>query len=65
MKFEFNERALNAVADEAVVNWAQRFQPVLDRVHAAVAGHPVDEVKQKLLAEWRAPGRSGAGHRER
>lgn len=60
MTFKMNPGAKKAIADTAVEAMSERFQPILDAIHAEYAGHPVDTIKPVLAQRWTA-GNTGAG----
>ena len=54
-----NPGAEKAIADLAVKAMSDRFQPILDAIHAEYAGQPVDIIKPVLAERW-ASGNTGA-----
>lgn len=59
MKFKMNPGAEKAIADMAVKAMTDRFQPILDTLHAEYAGQPVETIKPVLAQRW-AAGNDGA-----
>lgn len=54
-----NPGAEKAIAEMAVKATSDRFQPILDAIHAEYAGRPVGAIKPVLAQRW-AAGNAGA-----
>lgn len=54
-----NPGAEKAIADMAVKAMTERFQPILDGLHAEYAGQPLENIKPVLAERW-AAGNDGA-----
>ncbi|WP_328651317.1 hypothetical protein OG598_24955 [Micromonospora sp. NBC_00330] len=55
-RFEINQNALNRIGRQAVDNFNNEMQPVLDSVFEEYGGQLVDVVKEALATRWRAAG---------
>jgi len=49
-----NQHALDQIGKQAVREFAQSMQPVLDSLHRQLAGQPVERIKPQLAQAWRA-----------
>jgi hypothetical protein len=54
--FNFDERAVDQIAKDAVQAEAKEIQKMLDRLLRQYTGSPVPEVKAALVREWRKGG---------
>jgi hypothetical protein len=50
VEFEWNEQGLQEAARQAVRNFNDQMQPVLDELHQQVAGQTADEIKPRLAS---------------
>lgn len=54
MTFKMNPGAEKAIVDMAVKAMSDRFQPILDDIHAQYAGESVDMIRPVLAQRWAA-----------
>jgi hypothetical protein len=54
VEFKMKPGAEKAIADMAVKAMTDRFQPILDSVHAEYAGQPVETIRRVLATRWSA-----------
>jgi hypothetical protein len=53
-EFSMDERALEQLGMQAARDFSASMQPTLDALHDELAGQPVEQIKPRLAAAWRA-----------